>query len=141
MPFLFNRQSEVNSIPKKKTPQILQTVFCKCKKAEGVVARVEKEKYRLISSSRHARGENVKACIFQERRNNQRRGSKGVHAASVGQGRKTTSRHTQSQTGRGGQSALFPFPLIYSLSEALSPKKGSCSIISMGILMLGTFSL
>lgn len=50
---------------------------------------------------------------------------------------------TESEPGAQGGAAPPPPPpdALYSLSEALSPKKGSCSIMSIGILMLGTFSL
>lgn len=86
--------------------------------------------------------------VFQELRNKGRIDGEGNHAESVWQRGNTTSRHTQSRrarTGSGRQRVSFPpelqVGLSYSLSEALSPKKGSCSIMSMGILMLGTFSL
>lgn len=139
MPLIFNHQSEVNLTPKRE--RFCRQSFEKHKKAEGAVARVEKRK--LPSRMQEVRM--LIRAVFQKRTNKQRIGSEGIHAASVWQKGNTTSRHRQSQTGSGEQRAALPrapqVRFIYSLSEALSPKKGSCSIMSMGILMLGTFSL
>lgn len=75
---------------------------------------------------------------------------KGTHAVSQRQKGNTAS-SLRDSSGAGELDRirknkvvfppLLPEGLVYSLSEALSPKKGSCSIMSMGILMLGTFSL
>lgn len=76
-----------------------------------------------------------------------RGGSKGGRKSSLNDDsrqrhERSRKSRTESEPGaRGGAAPPPPPDAVYSLSEALSPKKGSCSIMSIGILMLGTFSL
>lgn len=144
MPYLLKRQSGVKL---KKHCDSSEQSYEKARKLGHT--RRRRDQHAFSSSSKHARVQEEKmlTCAFFKSWETKGEQTKAKEIMQRVFGREETQHPDTRRAGEPGQAQRVSSPpelqvgLSYSLSEALSPKKGSCSIMSMGILMLGTFSL